>query len=400
MNDSRQQDMPEGWKRAAIAEVTSMVKRGKAPAYTDAGGVAVLGQRCVRDGRVDWDTARKTDPSRKAVPTWAWICSGDILVNSTGHGTLGRTGFVGSVPVPSTVDSHVTIVRPDPTAVVPKFLAYMLRTMEHDLEALASGSTGQTELSPQLIAATSFALPSIEEQERIVDLLETVDAMEIATEELAKSGALATLVLREQLFSDLSEAFAALPLRDLMIRVRRPVSIGREQSYSQIGVRSHGKGIFHKDLVKGSDLGTKKVFLDSLRRSSVQHRLCLGRGSRFSTARRGRHVRIASLSYLSTNEPVRCAILVAPLCFGVWSCTARPGLPWISGPQPHIEPRYVARLYGSRTRNRYAEADSRPARCGGGARRGFGKLLGLCAEREAIGLSESPYGRASPFGFL
>ena len=237
-----------------------MVKRGKAPAYTDAGGVAVLGQRCVRDGRVDWDTARKTDPSRKAVPTWAWICSGDILVNSTGHGTLGRTGFVGSVPVPSTVDSHVTIVRPDPTAVVPKFLAYMLRTMEHDLEALASGSTGQTELLPKLIAATSFALPSIEEQERIVDLLETVDAMEIATEELAKSGALATLVLREQLFSDLSEAFAALPLRDLMIRVRRPVSIGREQSYSQIGVRSHGKGIFHKDLVKGSDLGTKKVF--------------------------------------------------------------------------------------------------------------------------------------------
>ena len=39
-----------------------------------------------------------------------------------------------------------------------------------------------------------------------------------------------------------------------------PVDVDLAQTYRQIGVRSHGKGIFHKDAVTGAELGDKRVF--------------------------------------------------------------------------------------------------------------------------------------------
>lgn len=39
-----------------------------------------------------------------------------------------------------------------------------------------------------------------------------------------------------------------------------PVDVDVAQSYRQIGVRSHGKGIFHKESVTGAELGDKRVF--------------------------------------------------------------------------------------------------------------------------------------------
>lgn len=43
-------------------------------------------------------------------------------------------------------------------------------------------------------------------------------------------------------------------------RVGRPIQVEPSRSYVQIGIRSHGKGIFHKDPVNGVELGSKSVF--------------------------------------------------------------------------------------------------------------------------------------------
>ena len=47
---------------------------------------------------------------------------------------------------------------------------------------------------------------------------------------------------------------------ELMIRESHPVSVNPDIEYRQIGVRSHGKGIFYKDPVIGKQLGNKRVF--------------------------------------------------------------------------------------------------------------------------------------------
>ena len=51
-----------------------------------------------------------------------------------------------------------------------------------------------------------------------------------------------------------------IELGDLLERVKRPVEVIAHHKYQEIGIRSHGKGLFYKEPVKGSDLGNKSVF--------------------------------------------------------------------------------------------------------------------------------------------
>lgn len=49
-------------------------------------------------------------------------------------------------------------------------------------------------------------------------------------------------------------------IENLLLRVAQPVELKPENDYREIGIRSHGRGIFHKPAVKGKSLGTKRVF--------------------------------------------------------------------------------------------------------------------------------------------
>lgn len=46
----------------------------------------------------------------------------------------------------------------------------------------------------------------------------------------------------------------------VLLRIRKKVEVEKEVMYQQIGIRSHAKGIFHKELVSGEALGNKSVF--------------------------------------------------------------------------------------------------------------------------------------------
>ena len=49
-------------------------------------------------------------------------------------------------------------------------------------------------------------------------------------------------------------------LDSFLERVSNPIDVIPNKKYSQIGIRSHGKGIFHKEAVTGEELGNKRVF--------------------------------------------------------------------------------------------------------------------------------------------
>jgi type I restriction enzyme S subunit len=46
----------------------------------------------------------------------------------------------------------------------------------------------------------------------------------------------------------------------LVEKVTRPVFVEPTKTYQEIGIRSHGKGLFDKEHVTGADLGNKRVF--------------------------------------------------------------------------------------------------------------------------------------------
>ena len=49
-------------------------------------------------------------------------------------------------------------------------------------------------------------------------------------------------------------------LGDCLRRIERPVEVNPNELYTQIGIRSHGKGLFYKEPVTGEALGNKSVF--------------------------------------------------------------------------------------------------------------------------------------------
>jgi type I restriction enzyme S subunit len=168
--------MQNEWQEKPLSSLCLYLNRGAAPAYTDTAGILVLNQKCVRDQRVDFSQARRTDSQKKPVAADRLIQKFDILVNSTGVGTLGRVAQVHAMPEIATVDSHVTLVRPDPKAIDPLYLGLAIRCFESEIEALGEGSTGQTELSRARLGTFSIPMPtSLGEQRAIAHILGTLD---------------------------------------------------------------------------------------------------------------------------------------------------------------------------------------------------------------------------------
>lgn len=163
------------WVKKPLVEVTSLIARGITPSYTNEGGIPVINQKCIRDGKVSIEHIKYTDPLKRKVPEEKVIKQHDILVNSTGVGTLGRVAQVKDLSEQCTVDSHVTIVRPSGD-VHPVYLGYFLKSQQNVIEAMGEGSTGQTELSRKRLGEELIiSLPTIEEQSNISDFLCPID---------------------------------------------------------------------------------------------------------------------------------------------------------------------------------------------------------------------------------
>lgn len=167
--------MNKGWEKKKLGDVCLFLNRGVSPKYVEDGGIIVLNQRCVRDHRVSFDVARRHDIKAKRVNSERLLRAGDVLVNSTGTGTLGRVAQLRvDPPEPTTVDSHVTIVRPSPGVFFQEFFGYMLRDIEDELKESGEGCGGQTELGRLVLAEKFFVRfpKSLSEQRRIVGILD------------------------------------------------------------------------------------------------------------------------------------------------------------------------------------------------------------------------------------
>lgn len=169
--------MKAGWKQQKLGEVCDFLNRGISPKYVADGGVCVLNQKCVRDHKVNFDLSRRHSIKDKAISSERFVRLGDVLVNSTGTGTLGRVAQIRKEPdEPTTVDSHVTIVRPRSNMFHLDFFGYMLVVIEDAIKEAGEGCGGQTELARSVLADRfSVNYPTgISEQKRIVRVLDDV----------------------------------------------------------------------------------------------------------------------------------------------------------------------------------------------------------------------------------
>ena len=143
-----------------LSELATYLKRGVTPKYTDS-GVCVLNQKCIRNNQIDYGFARTTS-SDKSYDEEKFLLPGDILINSTGAGTLGRVAFFPGNSEPTLVDSHVSILRikDEYPSIV---LAYYLFSIEDYLGTLGKGSTNQLELGRETLLRLD--IPDLSEEE-------------------------------------------------------------------------------------------------------------------------------------------------------------------------------------------------------------------------------------------
>ncbi|MBJ6945810.1 restriction endonuclease subunit S [Vibrio cholerae] len=158
MQDSELGEIPEGWEVSDLASCTTELRRGISPKYIEEGGVLVINQKCIRNHTIDFSLARRNDSSKRKVDGRE-IVIGDVLVNSTGVGTLGRLAPIRFLNETTVADSHVTVVRANTTKISKSFLAGLMLTNEAYIEASGAGSTGQTELRKQVLEDIKFVKP-------------------------------------------------------------------------------------------------------------------------------------------------------------------------------------------------------------------------------------------------
>ena len=182
-------EVPEGWEWVTIGKLCSFLSRGKSPKYSEERKYPVFAQKCnLYDGDISLEQARFLDP--ETISKWSdeyKLIDGDILVNSTGTGTVGRirlfhSDILGDYPfvVP---DSHVSVVR-TLEEIESKFVLAFLSSDygQTYIEDNLAGSTNQKELYIGILENMQFPLPPHEEQLRIVTavdkwfaLIDTID---------------------------------------------------------------------------------------------------------------------------------------------------------------------------------------------------------------------------------
>lgn len=172
-------EIPKNWAWVKLKELCSFLSRGKSPKYSEIRKYPVFAQKCnLYNGDISLNQARFLDPS--TISKWDEkykLLDGDVLVNSTGTGTVGRTRLfhsncLGDYPfvVP---DSHVSVVRTFDSIDSRYIHAYLSSVYTQlYLEDHLAGSTNQKELYIGVLENLLIPLPPQSEQGRIADEIE------------------------------------------------------------------------------------------------------------------------------------------------------------------------------------------------------------------------------------
>lgn len=170
--------IPSTWKWVHLSDLSLYLQRGKSPKYSTIQKIPVIAQKCNQWSGFQLEKAQFIDPdsitgySRDRI-----LQDGDILINSTGLGTLGRIAIYPAKDNPygiAVADSHVTVVRLNSELILPRyFYAFWSNpSVQFIVESQATGSTKQKELGLKTIQNYLVPVPPLAEQKRIVAKLE------------------------------------------------------------------------------------------------------------------------------------------------------------------------------------------------------------------------------------
>lgn len=146
--------------------------------------------------------------------------------------------------------------------ILPQYMGWFCRTPAFvDLCARASeGTTNRVRLKEDEFLRLEIKIPDTKEQQRIVIRIDTVQQQMQAAEKLRSSIDRDIASLLAVRFQETLTHAKWLPMNEVAPIVRRDVTVNHQSNYAELGIRSFGKGTFHKPTLSGLELGDKRVY--------------------------------------------------------------------------------------------------------------------------------------------
>ena len=151
---------------------------GKSPKYSKTiNNNLVLGQKNNQDYGIDLNGVKYcTDDFINNYPEELYLKKNDVLLNTLGGGTVGRSGIFNLEDNQYITDGHLFVFR-NINEILSHYLLYYLKLNRIQIEKNADGSTNQTFLKLDNVKKYLISLPPLKEQNRIkmkIDLLNPI----------------------------------------------------------------------------------------------------------------------------------------------------------------------------------------------------------------------------------
>ena len=161
-----------------MKNVSVYFSRGKTPNYVEKSNIKVISQACIYWDEFKYEKAKYQDENKALKALEKMIENGDVLITSTGTGTLGRCNVYYGENHKYMADSHVSILRLNYREVNPIFFKYyfMQEKVQKELYAeCVNGSTNQIELSKDRFLNFRILIPEITLQNQFSEIVKQID---------------------------------------------------------------------------------------------------------------------------------------------------------------------------------------------------------------------------------
>ena len=172
-----------------MKNVSVYFSRGKTPNYVEKSNIKVISQACIYWDEFKYEKAKYQDENKALKALEKMIENGDVLITSTGTGTLGRCNVYYGEDHKYMADSHVSILRLNYKKVNPIFFKYyfMQEKVQKELYAeCVNGSTNQIELSKDRFLNFRILIPEITLQNQFSEIVKQIDKQKFEIEKSLK----------------------------------------------------------------------------------------------------------------------------------------------------------------------------------------------------------------------
>lgn len=245
-----------GWEPVPIGQVATRVERPEPPQPGEI--YRQIGVRLWGEGAYERESMDGGDTQYKALHK---VETDDIIVNKI----WARNGSV-SVVSPKLAGCYCSgefpLYKPNIETLNPRWFYWITKTrwFWNSCDEQSRGTSGKNRIRPEKFLEIAIPLPSPEEQQDIVDKIESLYSNITEAKELRQSILDDAQAMLHSAFEQIIEGAEYRPMAEVAPLERRKVEIDFNSEYPELGVRCFGNGTFHKPILDGIDVGTKKLY--------------------------------------------------------------------------------------------------------------------------------------------